>query len=217
MDNKWEQTGDNQTEQEQYADSHDNECRKDLKQCNDNPLENAEPCENEDEHICSCDNEELYTAEDLQEQLNKAISEKNEYLTLAQRLQADFDNYRRRNKSALAEAYESAVVDAVSAFLPVLDNLERALESASNSSSEDSIYKGIEMVTKQFVDVLKKLGVEEIEAMGRTFDPQLHDAVMKTDAKDGIQENTIVEVIQKGYKYKDRVIRYSMVKVAVDQ
>ena len=73
------------------------------------------------------------------------------------------------------------------------------------------------MVTKQFVDVLKKLGVEEIEAMGRTFDPQLHDAVMKTDAKDGIQENTIVEVIQKGYKYKDRVIRYSMVKVAVDQ
>ena len=174
-------------------------------------------CGKNGEHTCSCNDKQQLTIEDLQEQLNKVNSEKEQYLSLAQRLQADFDNYRKRNKSALAEAHETATVDTISAFLPVLDNLERALESTSKSSSEDSIVKGIELVKNQFVDVLKKLGVEEIDALGKEFDPQLHNAVMRTEAKDGIEENTVVEVIQKGYKYKDRVIRYSMVKVAVSQ
>ncbi|NLO82894.1 MAG: nucleotide exchange factor GrpE [Clostridiales bacterium] len=211
--NKWEQSCDNQTEQ---ADGLcEGEDQVDIQK--DDETGNEKQCKYEEEHKCSCENEGLPTVEELQEQLNKVISEKNEYLSLAQRLQADFDNYRKRNKSALAEAYESATVDTISAFLPVLDNLERALESASSSSSDDSIVKGIEMVTRQFVDVLKKLGVEEIEALGKTFDPQLHNAVMKTELEDGMEENTVVEVIQKGYKYKDRVIRYSMVKVAVSQ
>jgi Molecular chaperone GrpE (heat shock protein) len=98
-----------------------------------------------------------------------------------------------------------------------LDNLERALDSAKESSSHEAIAKGVEMVVRQFKDVLNKLGVEEIEALGKSFDPELHEAVMRAECEEGVEDNTVVEVLQKGYKYKDRVIRHSMVKVAVKQ
>lgn len=159
----------------------------------------------------------LPTVESLQQQLEKAMQERDEYLSLAQRIQADFDNYRRRNKNAIAEAYDAATADVVKAFLPVLDNLERALDSAKESSSHEAIAKGVEMVVRQFKDVLNKLGVEEIEALGKSFDPELHEAVMRAECEEGVEDNTVVEVLQKGYKYKDRVIRHSMVKVAVKQ
>ncbi len=166
---------------------------------------------------CVKDEQSLPTVESLQQQLEKAMQEKDEYLSLAQRIQADFDNYRKRNKNAIAEAYDAATADVVKTFLPVLDNLERALDSAKENSSYEAIAKGVEMVVRQFKDVLKKLGVEEIEALGKAFDPQLHEAVMRAECEEGVEDNTVVEVFQKGYKYKDRVIRHSMVKVAVKQ
>jgi molecular chaperone GrpE len=159
--------------------------------------------------------EQMPSIEELRQQLQKAVRDKEEYISLVQRIQADFDNYRKRNKAVVAESYDTASMDVIGAFLPVLDNLERALDSANKSSSSESIAKGIEMVIKQFNDILKKLGVEEIEALGKTFDPELHNAVMRADVEEGVEENTVVEVLQKGYKYKDKVIRCSMVKVAV--
>ncbi len=161
--------------------------------------------------------QEKNCVKELQEQLNQTIKERDEYLLLAQRAQADFDNYRRRNKTAIAEAFQTATMDTIEALLPVLDNLERALESAQGNSAEgtEAFIKGIEMVVKQFTDVLKNLGVEEIQALGEVFDPQFHNAVMKVETEEDLEENTIVEVLKKGYKYKDKVIRYSMVKVVM--
>ena len=139
------------------------------------------------------------------------------YLSMAQRLQAEFDNFRKRNEAEASKAYQNTVYDTVERFLPVLDNLQRGLEISVDSESTQSqaIYKGMEMVTKQFLDILEKLGIEEIEALGQPFDPTYHDAVMQVEAENEDQKNKVVEVLLKGYKGKDRVIRYSMVKVAI--
>ena len=112
----------------------------------------------------------------------------------------------------MAESYEAATADTVEAFLPVLDNLDRAIESITAAGADESILKGIELVRRQFLDTLTKLNVEEIEAMGKPFDPELHNAVGQVEAEDGQEENTIAMVLQKGYRIGERVIRYSMVQ-----
>lgn len=152
----------------------------------------------------------------IEEELSKAQEERDQYLLMAQRLQAEFDNFRKRNRVAVSDAYEEAKLETIGGFLPVLDNLERALESSKDSESTQAqaICKGVEMVTKQFVDILGKMGVEEIDALGQPFDPVYHDAVMQVDAEDEDEKNTVVEVLLKGYKSENKVIRYSMVKVA---
>ncbi len=152
----------------------------------------------------------------LKEQLIKVQEERDQYLSMAQRLQADFDNFRKRNRAAVSEAYQEATLETVERFLPVLDNLQRALESTKDNDSPQAepIIKGVEMVTKQFMDILGKMGIEEIDALGKPFDPTYHDAVMQVEAEEEEQKNTVVEVLLKGYKTDDKVIRYSMVKVA---
>lgn len=101
--------------------------------------------------------------------------------------------------------------DAIKEILPTIDNLERALKSTKDKDND--IYKGVEMTLKVLTDALSKNGVTEIKTEGEKFDPEYHNAVMHIDDKN-YGENAIVEVLQKGYKYKDTVIRYSMVKVA---
>ena len=152
----------------------------------------------------------------LKDQLIKAQEERDQYLSMAQRLQAEFDNFRKRNRAAVSEAYQEAALETVERFLPVLDNLERALESSRENESPQAqgICKGVEMVIKQFTDILSKMGIEEIDALGQPFDPTYHDAVMQTEAQGEEQKDTVVEVLLKGYKTDDKVIRYSMVKVA---
>lgn len=125
------------------------------------------------------------------------------------RLVAEYDNYRKRTAKEKESIYPEAKVSVVSAFLPVMDNLERALATAG----DDPIYEGVKMISKQFVEVLKAVGVEEIAAVGEKFDPNLHNAVMHID-DDSFGEMEIVEEFQKGYKIGDRIVRYSMVKVA---
>lgn len=174
-------------------------------------------CCNE-ETIDEVSSEELVNGElsDLKDQLIKVQEERDQYLSMAQRLQAEFDNFRKRNRAAVSEAYQDATFETVESFLPVLDNLERALESSAKDESPQvqSICKGVEMVTKQFIDILGKMDIEEIDALGQPFDPAYHDAVMQEETEDEDQKNTVVEVLLKGYKTSDRVIRYSMVKVA---
>lgn len=136
--------------------------------------------------------------------------EKEETVNLLQRVQADFDNFRRRNASVRLDSYEEGKRDVVKDLLPALDSLERALDSipADQATWRD----GIALVQRQVLDALKKLGLEEIETDCK-FDPTKHEAVMqeKTDGKDS---GEIVVVLQKGYRMGDRVIRHCMVKVA---
>ncbi len=127
-----------------------------------------------------------------------------------QYLAAEYDNFRRRSAKEKTEAYSKAKGDAALAFLPVFDNLQRALAAPCT----DAAYaKGVEMTMNQLRQVLASLGIEEIPALGEKFDPNLHNAVMHVE-DDSVEESTVVEVFQTGFKMGDKVIRFSMVKVA---
>ena len=126
------------------------------------------------------------------------------------RLMAEFDNYKKRSARERENIYTDVRVDTVTKFLPVFDNLERAMKT---ETADEAFKRGVEMTFNQLMDVFKKLGVEEIESVGKPFDPAVHNAVMHVeDAERG--ENEIVEEFQKGFRIGDKVIRHSMVKVA---
>lgn len=126
------------------------------------------------------------------------------------RLMAEFDNYKKRSARERENIYTDIRVDTVTKFLPVYDNLERAL----NAETADEAYKkGVEMTFHQLLDVFQKLGVEAIPAEGEKFDPTYHNAVMHVE-DDAYGENEVVQELQKGFKLGDKVIRFSMVKVA---
>lgn len=126
------------------------------------------------------------------------------------RLMAEFDNYKKRSVKERESIYTDVRVDTVSRFLPVYDNLERALRA---ETADEAYKKGVEMTFNQLMDVFGKLGVEPIESVGKPFDPNRHNAVMHVEDPDR-GENEIVEEFQKGFKIGDKVIRFSMVKVA---
>ena len=126
------------------------------------------------------------------------------------RICAEYDNFRRRSQKEKDSLYGDIKANTVQQFLPVYDNLERALKQGT----EDEAYrKGVEMIMTQFNATLEKLGVKKIESLGKTFDPKLHNAVMHVD-DESQGENTIVEVFQEGFTVGDKVIRFAMVKVA---
>ena len=129
------------------------------------------------------------------------------------RLQADFTNYKRRIEKEKESLYKFATEDLIKEFLTIIDNFERAFASVEEKDMDNSFYQGIEMVFNQFLNTLKKNGLEEIEALGQEFDHNLHHAVMQEES-DQSEENAVIEVFQKGYKLKDKVIRPSMVKVS---
>ena len=126
------------------------------------------------------------------------------------RLMAEFDNYKKRSVKERENIYTDVRVDTVTKFLPVYDNLERALKA---ETADEAYKKGVELTFNQLMDVFKKLGVEEIESVGKTFDPNFHNAVMHVEDEEK-GESEIVEEFQKGFKIGEKVIRFSMVKVA---
>ena len=126
------------------------------------------------------------------------------------RLLADFENFKRRNQTAISTAYVDGKVDDIKGFLDVVDNLERA----TLTMTEESDKKGVELIKKQCDELFKKLNVVEIETLNKPFNPNLHNAVMQVEAEDESQVDTCVEVFQKGYTLDGKVIRYSVVKVA---
>ena len=126
------------------------------------------------------------------------------------RICAEYDNFRRRSQKEKESLYGDIKADTVTKFLPVYDNLERALKQ----TTEDEAYrKGVEMIMAQFNSTLEKLGVTPIESLGQTFDPTLHNAVMHVDDETK-GENEVVEVFQQGFKIGEKVVRFAMVKVA---
>jgi molecular chaperone GrpE len=144
---------------------------------------------------------------------DKKDEELDELKNRFQRLAAEFDNYKKRTSKEKEKLYSCATADIVAAFLPVLDNVERAVTAADEPGGQN-IREGVQLIHRQILDILANMGVKQIEALGKAFDPDFHEAVSHvTDEKYG--ENEIIEEFQKGYIYKDEiVIRHSMVKVA---
>lgn len=142
------------------------------------------------------------------------LEKENEALTDSlKRLAAEYDNFRKRTIREKDDIYKNATSSLIEAFLPVIDSMEMAKSSVENNAEKAALKKGIELVFRQFKEVLEKLDIDEIESLGEDFDPELHNAIMHiTDEAFG--ENEIVEVLQKGYIFKDKVIRHSIVKVA---
>jgi len=128
------------------------------------------------------------------------------------RLMAEYDNYKKRTQKEKEEIGSFAAADTIEKLLPVIDNFERALESVTDDE-KNTFTEGIEMVYRQMMEIFEKIGVSEIEAVGKEFDPEIHNAVMHID-DENYGANTVAEQFMKGYKYKEKVIRYSMVKVA---
>ena len=153
-----------------------------------------------------CDKKKVKALEAELAEVKKQAEETNEkYL----RMLAEYDNFRKRSAKERESVYGDAYTDALTSILPVLDNLERA----EGCTDAEGLSKGLELTLKSFRETLEKMGVKEIEAVGKTFDHNLHNAVFHIE-DESYGENEIVEVLMKGYTKGDKVIRYSMVKVA---
>ena len=146
--------------------------------------------------------------------LKAAEAKAEEYLALAQRVQADFDNYRRRNEGLRAEAMADGTRNTAVAFLEVLDNLERAL--AAGNTKPEALRTGVELTLKQMTAAYAKLGVTPIDRTGEPFDPSLENAVMQGSPEDGAP-GTVCQVLQKGYQMNGTVLRYALVKVVPEE
>jgi len=156
---------------------------------------------------------EADTEEEVQDPVAKELEEtKTRYMYLY----AEYDNYRKRTAKEKDNLYSDAVAKVTGEFLAVIDNIDRAI-AATNGAGQDSVDKivqGIELVGKQSYEILAKIGVEEIPVeRGTKFDPNLHEAVMHIEDEE-LGENEVAQVFQKGYQYKDRVIRHAVVQVA---
>ena len=148
--------------------------------------------------------------EELKAKLKEEKEKSDEYYEHLKRNMAEFDNYKKRISKEKDMMYNTISADIISELLPILDNFDKAL----NAETLDESYKnGMAMIYNQFNDTLQKLGVEEIDALNKVFDPNFHEAVMHIE-DESFGEKEIVEVFRKGYKIGDKIIRHAMVKVA---
>lgn len=141
---------------------------------------------------------------------DEKIEELNDRIT---RQMAEFDNFRKRTEKEKSQMYEVGAKDIIEKILPVVDNFERGLDAVKEEDKEDPFIQGMEKVYKQLMTTLEGIEVKPIEAVGQEFDPNLHNAVMHVE-DENLGENIIAEEFQKGYMYRDSVVRHSMVKVA---
>jgi molecular chaperone GrpE len=149
----------------------------------------------------------------LKDLLSKTEAEAAEYLDLVRRTQAEMDNYRKRMMKEQAQIVECAAQSVLMELLPVIDNLERAIVAAKTTNEAGSLLNGVELVLSQILGILEKQSVEIIDPAGEQFDPEKHEAVMQMESK-AHSENTVIEVVQKGYDLKGRLLRPAMVVVA---
>ena len=150
---------------------------------------------------------------DLLSENEKQKAELAEQKDMYLRVLAEYENFRRRTADEKSKIYSDTTAEVVEKFLPVLDNLEHAAACSADTDADSAIRQGVELVLRSFREILEKLGVSEIPALGETFDPNIHNAVMREDDPEK-GESEITAVFQKGYKLSNKVIGYSMVKVA---
>lgn len=174
-----------------------------------NPVEN----QNSDNTAETQECEESAEVKELKEKLAKSREEADSYLDKLRRNAAEFDNYRKRTEKEKENERLNGALSVLNTVLLMVDNLERGVASIPEAEAESGTAKGLKMVYQQVTEGLKNIGVTEIPALGEQFDPNRHNAVMHIE-DEKIDENTVCEVFQKGYEYKGRIIRYSMVKVA---
>ena len=144
------------------------------------------------------------------EELTAKVEELNDRLL---RSMAEFDNFRKRTEKEKSQMFEVGAKSVVEKILPTIDNFERGLASVPEESRSDAFVEGMDRIYKQFLSSLEEIGVKPIDAVGKEFDPNLHNAVMHEENEE-FGENTVSEELQKGYMYRDSVVRHSMVKVA---
>ena len=151
------------------------------------------------------------TAADPEAELESLREERAGYLDRLARLQAEFDNFRKRSVKEQQDFRDYALAEALKSLLPILDSLDRAVKT--NATSVQEYLSGIELIDKQFHDALARLGVEPIPAEGETFDPNLHQAVQMVDTAE-VADNHVIDELQRGYRIKERLLRPAMVRVA---
>lgn len=144
-------------------------------------------------------------------EIDKLRAERDALLDRLARLQAEFDNARKRAAREQQEFREFAAADAIKAILPALDSFERALKAPASEGSD--LRAGLELIFRQFQDALQKIGVQPIAAVGKEFDPRVHEAIEMVDT-DEVEDHHVLDELQRGYKYKERLLRPAMVRVA---
>ena len=149
-------------------------------------------------------------AEEPKDKKDEQIADLTDKLT---RHMAEFDNYRKRTEKEKSAMYEIGAKDVVEKILPIVDNFERGLQSVPEEKKDDPFVDGMDKIYKQMMSTLEGIGVKPIEAVGQEFDPNFHNAVMHVEDEE-LGENVVAEEFQKGYMYRDSVVRHSMVKVA---
>lgn len=145
--------------------------------------------------------------------LELAVKQRDELKDSLLRTQADFQNFKRRNQTARSDGYDDGVREAIAAVLPAIDNLERAIAAAEKTEGGEAMAQGVKMTLNSLMGGLKRFGFEEVPSVGEPFDPELHNAVMREATDD---PGKVLEVYEKGYRVKGKVIRYAMVKVSVE-
>lgn len=186
-----EETSDEETEEAEQEEAQDSE--------------GAEETENEEPK-----KKKFFEKKNKKDKKDEQIADLTDKLT---RQMAEFDNYRKRTEKEKSAMYEIGAKDVVEKILPVVDNFERGLQSVSEEEKENPFVQGMDKIYKQLMTTLEGLGVKPIEAVGQEFNPDLHNAVMHIEDEE-LGENVVAEEFQKGYMYRDSVVRHSMVKVA---
>lgn len=172
--------------------------------------EASEEAEKDDEGDEKESGKSFFGKKKKKDKKDEKIEELTDRLT---RQMAEFDNFRKRTDREKSQMYEVGAKDVIDKILPVVDNFERGLGAVTEDEKEDPFVKGMEQIYKQLMTTLEGIGVKPIEAVGSEFDPDFHNAVMHVEDEE-VGENIIVEEFQKGYMYRDSVVRHSMVKVA---
>ena len=171
------------------------------------PEENGEEA-TEKEEVTPTEEEKL--AQELEKAHAEIEDQKDKYL----RLSAEFDNYRKRTMKEKAELIKNGGEKAISAILPILDDLERALQNMQKADNVQAMYEGIDLISQKFLKVLAQEGLQKMEPVGETFDTDFHEAIALVPAPDETQKGKVLDCVQTGYKLNDKVIRHAKVVVA---
>lgn len=207
-----EQTEADEKAAEETGDERDNEVESEADAATKEDAESEEiadeaEAKNSDE---SKSEKKIFGKKNKKDKKDEKIEELTDRLT---RQMAEFDNFRKRTEKEKSQMYEIGAKDIIDKILPVVDNFERGLDGVKEEEKNDPFIQGMEMVYKQLLTTLEGVGVKPIEAVGKEFNPDFHNAVMHVE-DENFGDNQIAEVLQKGYIYKETVVRHSMVKVA---
>lgn len=203
---------DSEAENQQTADTCDTDCGED----GEAEADCGEETSDAEEEACAQTDQESGTARKGFFKKNKKKDKKDEKIEeltdQVRRQMAEFDNFRKRTEKEKSQMYEVGAKSIIEKVLPVVDNFERGLAAVPEENKEDAFVDGMNKVYKQMMTMLEEAGVQPIEAIGKEFDPNLHNAVMQTESEE-YESGTVAQELQKGYTYRDSVVRHSMVAV----